>query len=650
MPMPAIPTSMLLKAPFPSSSVFSSAVSAVVAKRPSSHYQLRSHISSPLLCDDILQRLGSSLKKHSPCDIIDILPGAGLFSAKLHNYIKPRRHLLIEPNTHYYQSFLKSLTEDPNSCYKHLPWDPFNVRTIDDIFEQGHLPEQTQRAQVCTDDSGCTVNDSLLVLANVTAKPQFGETYGLLLRYLEACFDQTMFHRYGLVRVIALMLSDDAEVILPRIVSRRRRSAAIVEATCAEIVEVSGDNARELWHAQKGISTLEISRKQVEKRAENNGVVTPGGREASPPELAPDPNTHGKRVDYIPRPKRQWHDAYIEITQDPNFPDLRVKTPRGRPSSKTPKRTDIRDKSVYSKATSLHRRLVNENREEAVFREVEPKIAHIEKLEVELVSMLNTQTPTLADVVDFSKEIHQEKLKVEELLSSCNSSAISRFETLMEERMCFDGVLSGTKEPLLLWDKRPYEPLEAGDDEFVPNQLCSVIDFQPNPNSPAIQTQQIHLKNKTPHTYILMIRAFRHLMGTVTTHSQKPVSDILRLMFPDRSMSDLIQSIPSLAPFSRPKVLQMTDSKIAMKRLVSLSSADNAKKPIQEVDPGLVEHDENCFNAVKVRHLPSSVLWDIIVEWQASSSGFEAETDIYRALGGAWVKRMEGEGFTTGYA
>ncbi|OAX85005.1 hypothetical protein ACJ72_00630 [Emergomyces africanus] len=648
--MRAIPASVIPKSPFPPSNVFSSAISAVMAKRPPSFYQPRSHIASSLLCDDILQRLGPSLKRHSSCDVIDVFPGAGLLSAKLHNHLKPRRHLLIEPNANYYESFLKPLTEEPDSRFKHLPWDPLDLKTYDDLFQLGHLPEQAKRPPASSLGSGCATNDTLLVLANMTVKPQYGKPYTLLLRYLEACFDQTLFHRYGLVRVIALLSSDDAEVLLPRVVSRRRRSAAIAEAACAEITEVAGDSRRELWHSQKGLSTLEISRKQVEKRSKHSNTITPGGREASGPELAPDPGKHGKRVDYIPRPKRPWHDTYIELTRDPNLPDLRVPSRRGRPSLKNPKPTDINDKSGYDKVIALHRRLVHENRDEEVFRKTEPRVIHIEKLENEMVSMLQTKSSTLADALNLAEKIHAKKREVEEQLSSRNSVALSRFDSLMEERMCFDGIRSGTKRPLLLWDKRLNEPLDIGSDEFTPNNLCSVVDFQPDPNSTIIKTQQKHIKNKTIHQYHLMIRAYRHLMGTVTTHNQKSVGEILRPMFPDRSMSNLIQSIPSLAPFARIKILQMIDSKMQMKRLTSLSETSDINKPVQDVHPELAEYDENCFGSVKVRHLPSSVLWDIIVEWQGSSSSFEAETDIYKVLGGARLKRMEGEAFTTGFA
>ncbi|KAG5289991.1 hypothetical protein I7I48_09481 [Histoplasma ohiense] len=648
--MPAIPALVIPKSPFPPCNIFSSAISTVMSKRPPSSNQPRFHIASSILCDDILQRLGPSLKKQSSCDIIDVFPGAGLLSAKLHDYLKPRRHLLIEPNIHYYQSFLKPLTEEPNSRYKHLPWDPFDLKTYDDLFLQEHLPEQTKRPPVWSQDSVCATNDSLLVLANMTVKPQHGQRYTLLLRYLEACFDQTLFHRFGLVRMIALLSSDDAEVLLPRVVSRRRRSAAIAEASCADVTEVAGDSARELWHSQKGLSTLDISRKLVERRCKENCTITPAGRDISPPELAPDAGKYEKRESYVPRPKRPWHDTYIELMRDPNLPDLRTRARRGRPPLKNANGTDMGDKSGYGKVVALHRRLVHENRDEGLFRKVESKVIQIEKLEDELALMLKTKSPTLADVLKYAKQIHEEKLQVEEQLSSRNSVALSRFDALMEERMCFDGIRSGTKTPLLLWDKRPYEPLDVGSDEFMPNGMCSVIDFQPNPNSTPIQTQQQHIKNKTLHKYHLMIRAYRHLMGTITTHNQRSIGDILRPMFPDRSMSSLIQLIPSLAPFARPKVFEMIYSKVKLKHLLSFSETTDVDKSVQEVAPELAQCDENCFDSVKVRHLPSYVLWDIIVQWQGSSGGFEAESDIYRVLGGARLKRMEGEVFATGFA
>ncbi|PGH11697.1 hypothetical protein AJ79_04720 [Helicocarpus griseus UAMH5409] len=631
---------------FKPSLVVAQAIRNVMKTRPASDYQPRAHIASSILCQDILSRLAPSFKKHSPCDIIDVFPGAGLLSRQLHDHIKPRRHLLIEPNLNYYNSFLQPLTTVPDSRYKHLAWDPFDLKTYDDIFDEGHLPEQSERPLVWSNGSRCTTNDTLLVVANFTASPQLGNTYTLMLRYLEACFDQTLFHKYGLVRVIGFLTGADAEVLLPRVTARRRRSAALAEAACAEITEVAGDNNREYWHSQKGVMTWDVSLKQVQELAEKAGVVTPEDREAPRPPCAPNPSDYGKRVRYIVRPKRSWHETYIKMTEDPDRPNLKAAAKRGRPSSDTPKRPL---NPHHARAIALHNRLAYENKDEKVYREAEPINLKIELLEAELASKLRTEEVTLDYVLKRAKMIRDLKNEATLLLAARNSAAIMRFNSLMEERSYFDGVISGDGKPLLVWDKRPYEPLRVDTEEFWPQQKYSIIDFQPNPNSPIIQTQKEHIENKTLHTYNLMLRAYRHLLGTVTTHSQKSVGEILPLMFPGRSMKDIMESIPGLIPYARQPVVQLTDSKYAMKHLLSTAGHADGAKPFKEVHPELATYNEKCFDLVKCRHLPSSILWDIIVEWQKSASAFQSEADIHRALGGGRIRRMEGEQFSTGF-
>ncbi len=55
-----------------------------------------------------------SLERHVGCDLIDIYPGAGLWSRKLHEALQPRSHILMEPDK-IYKPFLEPLLSTPNA-------------------------------------------------------------------------------------------------------------------------------------------------------------------------------------------------------------------------------------------------------------------------------------------------------------------------------------------------------------------------------------------------------------------------------------------------------------------------------------------------------------------------------------------------------
>src|ERR1700677_3313119 len=62
-----------------------------------------------------------SLEKHIGCDIIDLNPGPGVWSSALHDFLKPRTHILMEPDHASYKPLLKPLLDAEGSTYKFIP-------------------------------------------------------------------------------------------------------------------------------------------------------------------------------------------------------------------------------------------------------------------------------------------------------------------------------------------------------------------------------------------------------------------------------------------------------------------------------------------------------------------------------------------------
>ncbi|PGH23834.1 hypothetical protein AJ80_02082 [Polytolypa hystricis UAMH7299] len=613
---------------YPLAKVISAAMNPVLGARD----QNRTNVVSQTLCDDVIKRLEPSLKPHTNCDIIDVYPGAGLLSSKFHDLLKPRRHILLEPNMKDYHSFINPLLEKPNSRYIHLPWDPVDLEIYDNLFDQGHLPEQTNR------DLGplgsCQSNNTLLVLANLTYHRQFGTRGYLFLRYMEACLEQTLFHRYGLVRVIAMLPAEDAETINPKILAKRKKAAALTEAVSDRLIEVSTDTSITRWCSMKGYKTLKKSAEQAAAQAAKKTIETPPGREPCPLKLAPDVTRHGRKTKSLDRPRHEWHHEYIILEEKFRKKEIE-RPPKNMPMAVIAQAPQY---AGYKRLVELRRRMLSENRDMAAIDQMEEEQEVIDLKEEELLRDLKKPTRNPNNVVRRAEHIQGLVRQRDELLDSVRPRVREVFLWTRDERRCFQGKLPNGKQPLLFWDRRPYEPLHIDPEEVYPQKSCSIIDFHPNKNSPMMMTQREHIRNDTPDTYFAIVRTFQQLLGTYTTFALKPLQDILTLLFPSRSMSDLIDAVPSLEPYARPKILDLTKSTSRM----PLLSLTGDEKTIQ---PDLLEYEEDCFSETLLRVIPTSVLWDLAVAWEAWSDRPHSQRDMQKALGGGKLMHLEGTSF-----
>lgn len=107
--------------------------------------------------------------------MIDLQPGACLFSSKLHDFLKPKWHLLVEPEDHYFKPFIKPLLDKPGSTYRYTQlnishsssyWSEFQRIQRDPTLlpPRPSLPvEDPKRRQF---------DPSLLVIGNLARQPR----------------------------------------------------------------------------------------------------------------------------------------------------------------------------------------------------------------------------------------------------------------------------------------------------------------------------------------------------------------------------------------------------------------------------------------------------------------------------------------------
>jgi transcription factor 1 len=283
---------------------------------------------------------------------------------------------------------------------------------------------------------------------------------------------------------------------------------------------------------------------------------------------------------------------------------------------------------------------LHENRDAAILQDLDLKQADIESLKVVLSKLLADPRANVDEVNTLVNKIDNLESVRDRLINHQGISSKSIFVRNVDERCCFDDDRSGkVQQPLLFWDRRPYEPLHIAPEEIYPRLSCSVVDFRPNPDSAMMVKQRRHMETKTPHIYFSILEAFRHLIGLFSIHNSRPVTEILDRIFPGRPIPELIEAIPSLARFATPKIHLPTHA--------PRTEAESSPIPPPDIDvyqTGTIpesiflEYDDNSLSGVNLRTIPATVVWDIAAEWERWPFKPQTEWETFKVLGG-WSRR-----------
>ncbi|KAF2657801.1 S-adenosyl-L-methionine-dependent methyltransferase [Lophiostoma macrostomum CBS 122681] len=246
---------------------------------------VRAQIVSPKLCDDVLAYIGPSLEKHKGCDILDLNPGVGLWSSKLHDFLQPRSHILLESAPDHFEDYLNPLVEQPNSTYKLVPGDITEFATFERIIDEGHFPHQKRVSQGQARDPG--LNDSLLVTGTLFWDPKLpGKGFDSMSKQLLASFakmagNYDLFHALGQARMLFWTPTEDMRYLLPKsqITVGKGSFWHQISVDMAEIV-AGGQEARAGGRGTSGREPRYMieSTYRAMQRAKANGIELPAHR------------------------------------------------------------------------------------------------------------------------------------------------------------------------------------------------------------------------------------------------------------------------------------------------------------------------------------------------------------------------------------
>ncbi|KAH9819376.1 rRNA adenine N(6)-methyltransferase family [Teratosphaeria destructans] len=268
----------------------------------------RHEIVSESLCDDIISYLAPTLDQHKGCTLIDVHPGPCLWSSKMHEYLQPRRHLLMEPDDRYYKPFIKPLLDQPGSTYRwtRLPGaHPLNYwANYETVMNDPDLLPGIPTYPV-GDPRRRLPNKDVLLIGNLAREYRITRTVAMdysvlmLIQMVRASLANTIFHQGGPVRMLWWLSEEKKTTIFPP-TDLSIQGAIASLSLGATISEIAGTvSVSSMYDAAKHIHktpvdvTDAMAQQKVHESAKALGMSKPESREWLDPQHSEPPASAG---------------------------------------------------------------------------------------------------------------------------------------------------------------------------------------------------------------------------------------------------------------------------------------------------------------------------------------------------------------------
>lgn len=429
-------------------------------------------------------------------------PGPGLFSSKLHDILKPRNHILLEPDTELYLPWLQPLLSREGSTYKLLPKSGMSWDHLDEAFSKKYLPDQELLPR--GDPRLEKPNDTLLFVANVGHYPlrsfQSARNFTKLFLYqmVEAIRCHSTFQGYGLVRVLLWVADTEKNGVLPRTITDRRGITIDAEVSCQDLFEIAGGDGTTSLRKRENILDIESSSKVLQKMNEA-GIRTPTGRktklemdtnatlagelsgEADAPKIKRDFHAELEHLEkrYAEGKLLKYADEIAARALDPNAKLL---------SDKQRKSGTCNQKffgADYLRMYQLRQRVSKIKKQGNIISELLEDHQAIAKAKEDILAMNPEDAKVAQEALDLRirdwTEEFENKTPVDQSL----------FWIYVDNRKALE-----QDPPLLMWDRRFAEPIKVFEDDFVPHREMCLLDIRPKSLWPVLrQNDRIDWEN-----------------------------------------------------------------------------------------------------------------------------------------------------------
>ncbi|KAJ5639359.1 uncharacterized protein N7484_007221 [Penicillium longicatenatum] len=589
----------------------------IFAKRASRNKAASAGYVSEKLCDDMIHRLSPYLKRNAPVDILDLWPGCGLWSSKMNDFLRPRRHILVEPNMKLFGSHLKELAKS-KPCYKLASGEIYGTNW-NAVYEK-YLPEQIRPMDVVP--GTLPKNDTLLVLASppvTESKKNHLTPARWWASVMEDCMNQTGLHAYGSVRILAGLSVAELQVVLPRSIHERRRPAMLTESVALHNFEIASGYEIEPWHTLKTWDSIQRNNERVAERSAAQGVITPPGREPLPLQLAPESPVPGKggpkakkEVPYHPRARSEGHHRFEKAIR------------RGENLSKTKSVSAKEEAEIKKEARTARAALNFDNRCSWARAEISKDISAIDERSRDLSRAAADPNATAASLEEIDRDIETRKSAVSQKMADLHFRLTRGWERSLDD-MRNEACSNNLDDSVLLWDRRPFEPMLIESDEVFPRFHQTLVYFEADEH--AISAQK--LSKVPPKDRESMMQLFEAMTLSFSSGNHISIAELADRFFPGQAANDVVKTIPSLAKYV---------GKRLKPNYGPMPLADDTLDPTECFQEN-IDYD---LSETRVITLPIQVIWDILLEYHKHAQDL-SPLQINRLLGGTMTSYRTGE-------
>ncbi|KAL8761005.1 MAG: hypothetical protein Q9184_002838 [Pyrenodesmia sp. 2 TL-2023] len=452
-----------------------------------SAFRQRTDIVSPHLCDEALQRLAPSLQAYKGCTVIDINPGIGLWSSKIHKIIQPGRHLLVEPPNSPFVPQLKTLVERQDSRYQLLNWEDKYVWDPDRYISEDLLPAlEASESQ--------EPNHSILVLANAAMSPNKtrmrktgARSHLMLMDWMHDLRRRSGFHAGGPVRMLLWCPAKETTGILPRTILYRSKLSISLETAC-HVEEIVGSDETARGKQRKRNQNVELmSERQVLERMRVSGIALPAGRETEIYKQVQEEDTHPRKDevgDEAVGPQlrtRGWHQELQDLQL--RFAAHEFAKAHGMlPGDKGIKPRGAKSTPEYLRMKELERNIRHIQKRTDTTEQFLQEYFEVDRLyaQAQDLPLDDPQRRPLLQEIQARKENLQARVD-----SNQSPHVREEYVNFKHDRKAFR-----QDPPLLMWDQRRADPLRAYDEEFYPETSLCLLDVEPKHPHPFSLSQE----------------------------------------------------------------------------------------------------------------------------------------------------------------
>ncbi|KAF1970368.1 hypothetical protein BU23DRAFT_556839 [Bimuria novae-zelandiae CBS 107.79] len=436
--------------------------------------------------------MGHTLEKYKGCDIIDLNPGACLWSQKLHDFLQPRTHVLLESTPSMWSDYQRPLLDKPGSTYKLFQGDIRLKLTCDALFEAGIIPPPEDIDPA--DPNPQKPNNTLLVTGSLMWDPPAkGLTFDslgkqLLYHFTENARYNFRYHKYGPVRSLLWMLEEDFKSAIPRSHYMFSKYTVSMNYLAKNVQVVTpGHAAKASGHSTIGrLPQYEMqSVIRAMQRGKENGMEPPSARRE---------NIHDFADDIARRNIEQGKAADARLTEEEMNQFLEQQTRAGKSTEGIdweahiqnvrermamekdpfPYKTIKKKGEVYTaegKRVARNTALQKSNlKKRGIAEKLADQLEAIYDRECEILTMQDgpEKEAALADL-EAMEEAVEEAMKGGE------------YKPYDPESIVTERISLKSPVPRLEWDHRPYEPLVMHESEVWPRRRVCLIDSEPYP-------------------------------------------------------------------------------------------------------------------------------------------------------------------------